>query len=210
MKPKEYQLYKFKQQLKDFLTPSYSAIFMYFVIGFLILTILNFDTIRNIVFGNSIIGTQDITLYSDRLSAVWSWLGNIIVWVFWGIVGLTIYAVIWLIQNVIEIGEEEEKESQYVKQNISVKKSYWQTTMSSNILLVSLVFIWLAYTLFFVWLHLGLLSNLLVNGLYNFPQTIAIFYLVFSILMSAFLVYIFQLVSELAVHSWRIIKPQQY
>jgi len=208
MQSKEDQSYRFKQQLKNFLIPSRSALFMFFIIGIFILIILNFNTIKNIVFGYSIGSVQDIVLYSDRLSVVWSWLGNVIVWIFWGILGLIIYTTIWFVQNVILITEEENEQSHYTDQGLPNKKSYWRTTISSNILVISLAFIWIVYVTFCIWIYLGFLSNLLTNGLYNFPELIAVVYLILSIFLSVCLIYIFQLISKLVVYSWRVIKPE--
>lgn len=221
------ETYEFRQKLRNFLVPGGAEAFFYIFVGSLIITLINIGVIIDLLLDSSKVSSNifDSLYTSDRyydfMETGFAWMGNVVVWIFWGLLACTVYASIWSVQNFLLVAHDETQEANYISssdklqtKNYTIligkpKSKYWRSSASKNIFFVSILFLYIGSILIYLLVLLPLISKVFLIGAYTLPDIRSIGLIISSFLFNTFLLYGYILLQRILIYSWRVIKPKE-
>lgn len=194
-------------KLKRYFTISPLVIFLYLLVNLILLSILNLRGLWD-VFVSPVAGAisdQDASPLADTFNAIQTKLDTPFVYLFWIFIGCIAYSVVAGLQYVIAISKKEIKESHFT--NEPSPASYWQSAMTTNLLLISSVISAFIYVILYLRFLLPSFSKLFYNGLYNPSHHQGLADVLGSVLASTASIYIFILLCRVLRYHWHTIRP---
>jgi hypothetical protein len=129
------------------------------------------------------------------------------IFLFWVLIGCVAYSIVWGLQNVIAVSRKEAKEARYLRAGEPLPKSYWRSTMTTNLLLLtSAVSVAVYIILYFRFLLPGF-AKLFHHGLYSSSHYRGLVDVLGAILASTLAIYVFMLLFRVLRYHWHTIRP---
>ncbi len=196
---------------RKFFIPSYGEIALYILFALILLIGLNAGSLISNL-SNDYIGdpqhlkTNFSTLFnsfSDSFSsAAGGRLGQIIVWSF---VGAISYIGLWLAKNVLNSFENDVIADHYLHPSNYSRLGYWGSSFSIKIFLAALILITAGFLFLCITGLLPAFAALAGSAAYNFQALQSSFYIFFSVLGTAILIYINTVLIRLISHLWKLL-----
>ncbi len=195
----------------NFFRPGAAEIALYFLLSIIILIIYNSGSIIQKL-GSNYIGspanlkTNFTTLssgFSNSFStALGGRLGQIILWSF---VGALAYIGLWLAKNVLNSFENDIISTHYLHPSTYSRVGYWGSSFSVKIFLAAMLVISVGFLFVAVRAVLPSVAALAGSAAYNFTWSTSPYYLVFSVIGGALVIYIAIVLLRLVSHLWKLL-----
>ncbi len=201
-----------KERLMEFLLPSPLVGTLYFLVSTLELVFINIHSVWQFAF-NHILGTPQeagVADYSIVTNPVFSFLGKLntpLLLIFWGAIGALVYGLIYTVQKVVSVAEEEVKESQYLEGGVLPGKNYWHSEMRANLIFILILISWFSYLMVYFQLLMPWLSKVLITGLYNSVLWKSALEILGVLVGNTLALFGLLLVGRLLLESWHSIRP---
>ena len=198
-------------RLINFFKPGWAEISLYLLLSIVIIIVINSGSIIQKLSSNYI-GSPDhlktsFTTLSNGFSqsfssALGGRLGQIILWSF---VGALAYIALWLAKNILNSFENDLISAHYMHPASYSQAGYWGSSLSVKIflaamLLISLGFLYVSFTAI-----LPAVAALAGSAAYNFDWSRSPYYLAFSVLGVALVIYIAIVLLRLVSHLWKLL-----
>jgi hypothetical protein len=196
---------------RNFFRPGGAEIALYFLLSIVILLIYNSGSIIQKL-GSNYIGSPEnlktnFTTLSSGFSNSFSMalggrLGQIILWSF---VGAWAYIALCLAKNVLNSFENDLISAHYLHPSTYSRAGYWGSSFSAKIFLAAMLLISAGFLFVAVRAVLPSVAALAGSAVYNFNWSTSPYYLVFSVIGGALVVYIAVVLLRLVSHLWKLL-----
>lgn len=182
---------------------------LFLLISLVLLSILNLRGLWNVFISPAAgpITSQDVAPLTDAFNSVQSKLDTPFVYLFWILVGCVAYSIVAGLQYAIAISKREAKESHFTHTNESSSINYWQSVMTTNLLVLTSVISVIIYIILYIRFLLPGFSRLFYHGLYDPSHYRGLVDVLGSILASTVAVYILILLCRVLRYHWHTIRP---
>lgn len=196
---------------RDFFIHSWAEVFLYCLLAGITVILLNYGRIINRLSGNYIGAPQNLKANFSTFSAGFSnafssalggRLGQIILWSF---IGGLVYLAIWLIRNVFNSFENDAISYHYLHPTAYSRAGYLESTISVKLFLLALVLVLAGYLYLAITSILPSVAALAGSAAYNFKVSTSPLYILFSIVGTAFVIYITIVLFKLISHLWKLL-----
>lgn len=196
---------------RNFFKPGLAEVFLYFLIGLILMVVYNSADIIHRLGSNYIGNPENLkanftnlsTGFSNSFStALGGRLGQIILWSF---VGALAYIALWLAKNVLNSFENDIISDHYLHPSTYSRLGYWGSSFSVKIFLAAMLLISLGYAVVAVKAILPALALLAGSAAYNFRWEVSPGYLLFSVVAAGLVLYIGMVLFRLVAHLWKLL-----
>jgi hypothetical protein len=197
---------------RSLIKPSATEVLLYLLIGIILMVVYNYGGIIKRLVGAGYIDSPERlranfdTLYNSFSSYVSTALGGRLAQiVIWAALGGLVYVGVWTSRNILTSFENDFIADRYVHPSNYSRAGYWGSSLSVKVLLVALVFIFLAFVTFTARVVLPSVATLAGSAFYNFNFPVSIIYIIFSIVGTALLIYITIRLVRIMVNLWHLL-----
>jgi hypothetical protein len=197
------------KKLKEALAASVLTISLYLLINLVLLGLLNIKGLWNVFIYTSTgsVTSQDISPLTDAFNSFQSRLNTPFVFLFWILIGCVSYSVVWGLQSAIAVSRKQAREAQYLRNGGPMPKSYWHSTMTTNLLLLTSALSTVTYMILYFRLLLPSFARLFHNGLYNPSHYLGVADVFGAVVASTIAIYVFVLLCRVVRYHWHTIRP---
>lgn len=184
------------------------SILFYVLVSLLMLSLLNFHSVWQTVL-QSITGSTDqsaLQPYTDDLLAFMGKLNTPVLMIFWAAFGVLVFSIIWVVQNVIFTAGKEVEESHYLKGGVASEPGYWHRAMASNLWVVVVAILWIAYAALYLTFLLPLASKLFYVGLFDPSIGRQLLDITVAVLINAAALFLFWNIQLAMTATWRKVR----
>jgi hypothetical protein len=198
-------------QARSFFRPGGAEVFLYILVGLILLIIYNSGSIIDRLGSNYIGSPQNLKTNFTTLSSGFSnsfstalggRLGQIMLWSF---VGALAYIALWLAKNILNSFENDLIADHYLHPASFSRLGYWGSSFSVKIFLAAALLISLGYTFVAVRAVLPAVSALAGSAAYNFHWSTSPWYMLFSVVSIGLVLYIGMVLLRLVSHLWKLL-----
>ncbi|MBX4197303.1 hypothetical protein KW801_01960 [Candidatus Saccharibacteria bacterium] len=195
----------------NFFRPSAAEIGLYFLLSIILLIVYNSGSIIQKLGSNYIGSPEHLKTNFDTLSSGFSnsfstalggRLGQIILWSF---VGALAYIALWLAKNVLNSFENDIISDHYLHPKTYSRVGYWGSSFSVKIFLAAMLLISAGFLFVAVRAVLPSVAALAGSAAYNFHWSSGPYYLAFSVVGVALVIYIGVVLLRLVSHFWKLL-----
>lgn len=197
------------KNIANYSADSTLSVFIYLVISLILLSVLNLRGLWDVFVSPAAgpISSQDISPITNAFNSMQTKLGTPFVYLFWVFVGCVTYSVVLGLQNAVVVSEKEVKESRYLQADEPHKKSYWQSAMTTNLLLLTSAISAGIYAILYFRFLLPGFSRLFYRGLYDPSHYHGLIDVLGAALAGALAMYVFVLLCRVLRYHWHTIRP---
>jgi hypothetical protein len=195
----------------NFFRPSAAEIALYFLLSTMLLIIYNSGSIIQKLGSNYIGSPQHLKTSFSTLSSGFSnsfstalggRLGQIILWSF---VGALAYIALWLSKNILNSFENDLISAHYLHPSTYSRVGYWGSSFSVKIFLAAMLLISAGFLFVAIRAVLPAVAALAGSAAYNFSWSTSPYYLAFSVIGVALVIYIGIVLLRLVSHLWKLL-----
>jgi hypothetical protein len=194
---------------RNVLVPSGSQFLLYFLIGFLLLIILNikraWDYLNQVVLKpqgglDNVIADKSPGIHKLLTSLSQSILLQVVFWVF---VGCVVYVIIWFVKNIAINLLNDITADQYVHPKAYKRTKFWGSIFARR------TFFWISAGILVVYLAVGArmlvyLAELCYDAITDFAPASSILQIAGSLIAATSAIYICVLLVHIAMNSWQL------
>jgi len=197
------------KELKKFFVPPALMISIYLLINLILLSILNLRGLWDVFINPAIgpINNQDISPLTDAFNSLQTKLDTPFVYLFWIFIGCIAYSVVLCLQNAVAVSKKETEKSRFSRTGEFRTTGYWQSTMTTNLLLFTSAISSVIYMILYFRNLLPAISRLFHQGLYNPSHYHGLVNALGAVLMSTLANYVFVLLYRVLRYHWHTIRP---
>jgi hypothetical protein len=198
-------------QAKGFFVPSVGEFTLYVLLSMILLVGLNVGSIISRLSNNYIGNPEHLkTNFSTLISgfnssfdsALGGRLGQILLWAF---VGALAYIGLWLAKNVLNSFENDIIADHYLHPSSYSRIGYWSSSFSVKTFLVAMLLVTAGYLFILISVVMPAVAALAGSAAYNFHASTSTFYILFSIVGLALVLYIGVVLLKLVAHLWKLL-----
>lgn len=195
--------------LREFFLPSVAQVSLYTLIGTLLLVLLSSGEIWKKISGDYFDNAGFGEIFNHSVPSVTTFInkiqmGRLPLAVFWGLIGCSIYIIIWFIINIINNVRNDIIADSYLQSTGLRRRLFWESVIARKILLSFCVVLVVAYIVVGL-KFLPIVANFFYSAISSFRLPVSTLKIIISISIITFLIYLFILLSHLTVNLWRLV-----
>ena len=196
---------------KTFFLPSSTQLFLYTIIGLILLVLTNAQAIWG-YFNTKPLQREDLDFLfenrAEKLGQFINWLTDLqwlLQTLFWTVAGITVYLLVWIVSNVITNLRNDIVAGEYVHPPSYSNVRYWGSIIASKVFLFISSVILVTYTVVCLKYVLPYLSKLFYTAIFSFELPESLLELAISIIGVSAMLYVLALVSKIFINTWKFI-----
>lgn len=195
--------------LKDFFVPSFAAVFLYFLLGSILLLTYAYSRILG-WFSNDYLESagrldQSLQVFGKGFghsfdTALGGRLGQAIVW---SLLGALVYILIWFVKNMLNSVENDFITDRYLHPKTYNRTKFLGVAIGELVFFLALLIVLAVYTFIGLKVVMPAAASLLSSSLSHFRFPISILYIVLSVVVPAIAVYVWVIVTQMLTRLWQ-------